>query len=221
MRIRLAIAIVAVCACMAGCVSEDDFEAKTLLEAAEAGDLEAAKFHYKRDPDALDKADQHGRTPVVVALIRGDHDVAEFLFQQGAKVPKPADGRFPVCHYLIELGDMQGLRLALANGANANELYKAEFEAKEPAKLTPLCFACRRGRSGVVALLLEKGADPNLEGTQFSPLTEAVHSADLQSVKHLVEAGAKGVREAYDQARRKRLDPSIINYLYSKLQEAE
>lgn len=221
MRSQFVIALVAACVCMAGCVSEDDFEAKTLLEAAEAGDIEAAKFHYKRDPGSLNKPDQHGRTPVVVALIRRDHDVAEFLFQQGAMVPKPADGRFPVCHYLIELGDMQGLRLALANGANANELYKAEFEVAEPAMLTPLCCACRRGRSGVVALLLEQGADPNLEGTRFSPLIEAAHSGDLQSVRHLVEAGAKGLREAYEHARKRRLDASIINYLYAKLQEAE
>lgn len=208
------------CACMAGCVNEDDFESKTLLQAAEAGDLEAAQFLL--NPENINQADSHGRTPAGVALMRGDHDVATFLLHNGAKVPKMPEGRAPILHYLVLFSDMEGLRLALHYGADPNEEYLVQSGERAPDKMTVLAHACRLKKSGMVRLLLDHKADPNQKWGIYSALEEAVLADDLASIKLLVNAGARDAKAALDLARRKsNTSKDVLTYLADAAKSAE
>ncbi|PPT06199.1 Ankyrin [Geitlerinema sp. FC II] len=57
-------------------------------------------------------------------------------------------------------------------------------------RLTALEFAAQLGRSKIVNLLISFGANPNTTQNDEPPLTKAVLSGDLKTVKILVEMGA-------------------------------
>lgn len=80
----------------------------------------------------------------------------------------------------VEEGDAQALELSLGEGSDPNEVFFNE---------TLLGIACRSGRPESVRVLLKHGADPNLT-CEWTPLTQAVNSGNLDCVRLLVEGGA-------------------------------
>ncbi|MDZ4657091.1 MAG: ankyrin repeat domain-containing protein [Bythopirellula sp.] len=85
---------------------------------------------------------------------------------------------------LVETGDQTGLRQAIAEGADPNRSFPDSDECL-------LTIAASRGDSAMVRLLLELRADPNFCQTVTPPLTAAVESGSLTSVKELLKAGAE------------------------------
>lgn len=82
-------------------------------------------------------------------------------------------------------GDLAKVRALLDQGTDVNA--KSEYGA------TALSFASDKGHTEVVKLLLERGADPNVEDTFYgsTPLVWAVYNGRVEVVKLLVAAGAK------------------------------
>lgn len=73
----------------------------------------------------------------------------------------------------------------LAQGHNPNE--------KERHGWTPIMRAARYGRIDTIRVLLEKGADPNLNDTGingWTPLMHAIHTRQYQAVRVLLDAAA-------------------------------
>lgn len=85
---------------------------------------------------------------------------------------------------LVEAGDHDGLRRAVANGANPNR----SFHDSDECLLT---IAASKGDAAMVRLLLELGADPNCRESVTPPLVAAAASGLLVSVVALLAAGAE------------------------------
>lgn len=72
---------------------------------------------------------------------------------------------------------------AIANGANVN--------AKGRGDISILLSSVHRGHKNATKMLLEAGADPNVEdGFRTTPLMSAAHRGDAETIKMLVDAGA-------------------------------
>ncbi len=80
-------------------------------------------------------------------------------------------------------GDLAGIERALDQGADIN--------ARDMASLTPLMVACdSQSNEQAVRLLLERGADPNLEAqTGITALYNAVNGDNVELIKLLLSSG--------------------------------
>ena len=74
----------------------------------------------------------------------------------------------------------------------------ADIDAKSPYGATPLFFACDRGNDVIVKILLEKGANPNVQDTFYkaTPLGWASGKNNPEVIRLLVEHGAKEIEVA-------------------------
>jgi ankyrin repeat protein len=96
--------------------------------------------------------------------------------------------------------DIRGAELVLAagrgDGVNVEKLLKlgAAVNHRDPVtKLTPLIQAARFGRTNTLVILLQAGADPNLQDRMgFTALTHAILGNDKNAplVQILLDAGA-------------------------------
>ena len=116
---------------------------------------------------------------------------------QRKAAPLPAD-----LHRLVAAGDVDGLKAALAHGADAN--------ARDAKGWTPLMHAADMGRSLLVPMLLKAAADPNIRASDGATalFIAAVHGhseiiAELMEVgTDISVSGPKG-RTAVDVAQAK------------------
>lgn len=160
-----------------------------LMFAAREGCVECEKILANAGAN-LNLADPDGITPMVNAIINGHYDAAGFLLDKGAD-PNLADKSGRAALYAAvdmhtmpasnrpspdESGnDMSSLDLIkslLANGAAVNaqlktqQPYRTKVDRGNDTMLTtgttPILRAAKAGDTAVIALLLEKGADPKL-----------------------------------------------------------
>ena len=93
-----------------------------------------------------------GETPLMMAVFRGQNELAIAMIDKGADVNKP--GWTPL-HYAATAGNVQLIKVLLEN--------HAYIDTESPNKTTPLMMAAQYGTTGAVKLLLEEGADVNLK----------------------------------------------------------
>ena len=84
-------------------------------------------------------------------------------------------------------GDLAQVKALLDKGVDVN--------SKSSYGQTPLFFACDRGHTEIVRLLLERGANPNVKDTFYNAtaLTWAADKKRLEIVQMLLAKGAEGV----------------------------
>lgn len=93
-----------------------------------------------------------GESPLMMAAIKGQLELARRLIARNAEVNKP--GWAPLHYAASDPGENSTamVRLLLE--------HHAYIDAESPNKTTPLMMAAHYGTPGVVKLLLEEGADP-------------------------------------------------------------
>lgn len=144
------------------------------------------------------------KTPLLLAISKGNTELVKLLIQYGADVNLPAKlslNRTPL-QQAAERGDIDIVRLLLS--------YKAEINAPAATNSggTALQLAAIGGYLAVVLLLLEKGADVNAARSRFSGRTALEGAAEhgrLDTVQCLLNAGAdvKGSgHQGYERALR-------------------
>ena len=106
----------------------------------------------KTDVNALNSK---GESPLMLAALRGQEDVAQRLMKKGADVNKT--GWTPL-HYAASGGKLPLLKLLIEN--------HAYIDAESPNGTTPLMMAAMYGTGESVEWLLQEGADPRLKNQQ-------------------------------------------------------
>ena len=92
--------------------------------------------------------------------------------------------RFTLLHHMAADGELGKAKLLLDHGAEIDAI-------DEEYRSTPLGVAARRGQRAAVALLLERGADPNLAAAPWAtPLAWASKKGHTDIAKTLRAAGA-------------------------------
>jgi hypothetical protein len=101
------------------------------------------------DPNARNRS---GETPLMVAALKGEPEVALALIERGAVVNPP--GWTPL-HYAAAGNSLPALQLLLKHGATV--------DARAPNSRTPLMLAVLHASEEVIDALLEAGADPQAQ----------------------------------------------------------
>jgi ankyrin repeat protein len=106
----------------------------------------------------LEAKAMNGNTALMMAAFKGNKRAAEALLAKGAQVNRA--GWTPL-HYAAASGSEDIARLLIAR--------KARLDAASPREsgaYTPLMMAAREGQAGMVGVLLEQGARPDLKNTE-------------------------------------------------------
>lgn len=129
----------------------------TADEAAALGDVEALRGHLDRDPEAATRQAIDGYTLLHRAAQFGRAEACALLLDRGADINAYSRNELEVApiHAAISGRQYQIVPLLLDRGAN--------IDVQETNGFTALHLAAAFGNRELVDLLIERGADPNLE----------------------------------------------------------
>lgn len=161
----------------------------------------------------IDRATSGDETPLSLACGRGKTEVAQFLIDQGADIHKTnRDGETPLIKAAAAI-DLDLVRSLIDRGADVNVVTKdristalgavtgasVEVEADEDDTGPSLIIISDQELQtppedrilGIVQVLLQAGADPNMPNCDETPLANAARNNHPQVLKRLLESGAK------------------------------
>lgn len=128
-------------------------------------------------PNALNKA---GESPLMLAALKGQLDLARRLLTRGAQVNK--DGWTPL-HYAASGGQPEIIRLLLQR--------QAVLDAPSPNGTTPLMMAAGYGTPEAVKLLIEAGADIDLRNQQQMTALDFARRGERPDAIQLLQQAAR------------------------------
>jgi hypothetical protein len=165
--------------------------------------LEAVERLVRQDPDLLNAKDGEGRTPLMLACVWSDWDLALWLIDQGAAIHEQEvrstaalwfaceTNSTPVVQRLMDMGADPtipadfGTSTPLKIAASDNFLeivrlllghpsVRATINCRDPNGKTALWEACRHWNDEVIKLLLGHGADPTIADNDSTTCMAAV-----------------------------------------------
>ncbi len=101
----------------------------------------------------LNPRNNFGDTPLILAVSRGNNEIAELLITKGADMEAKDRNGWTALMWAINEGNKKIVEPLIANGANVN--------ATDREGRTPLMRAASDGRKEIAELLIAKGADVN------------------------------------------------------------
>ncbi len=123
-----------------------------LHKAASCGQMKVVEYLIEKGID-VNKKDNSGITPLLVAISVKNEPIISILKKQGAKANFDIiypDGLSPLEKSIL-FGDLKGVQLLVENGANVNTI--------NVRKTTPLGMALRDGFDEIASYLISKGAN--------------------------------------------------------------
>ncbi|KAM6464316.1 kinase D-interacting substrate of 220 kDa isoform 1-T1 [Liasis olivaceus] len=157
---------------------------QSLVTYVEEENVPALKAFLEKCKD-VDERDENGQTPLMLAAEQGNLEIVQELIKKGAN-----------CN-LEDSDNWTALISAAKEGHTAivSELLtcNVNIEHRDMGGWTALMWACYKGCTEVAELLLERGANPNITGIQYSvyPIIWAAGRGHSRIVHHLLQHGAK------------------------------
>ncbi|XP_067312354.1 ankyrin repeat and SOCS box protein 2b isoform X2 [Pseudorasbora parva] len=159
-----------------------------LTEACRHGHRETVKLLLEHHADA-NKASNANLLPLHIASQRGHEEIVSLLLPVSSRAQLRRSGISPL-HLAAEHNRLNVLRLLIRSGCDVNSrLSAARSAAFQDGHASALFCAVAAGHTRAVAVLLEAGADPNID--PLSPLLLAAHQGCVESVDLLLEHGAR------------------------------
>ncbi len=161
-------------ATLAGCRNEDGISARML--ALYRGDVDMIETLVDAGPE-LDVFE--------AAALGAEERLEELLAHDGSLAGSTAADGFAPLHFAAFFGHPGAARLLVEHGADVGAI------AANPMKVQPLHSAAAANCGEIVALLLERGADPNArQESGHTALDAARQNGNSELVELLIEAGA-------------------------------
>lgn len=168
------------------------FDPNTLSEKGETGLTQAFKLDSYRAAKGLaalpstnvNLPNSKGETPLMLAAIKGQVDIAKVLIARGADVNR--EGWTPL-HYAVSAPSDEGADLKMVALLIENHAY---IDAASPNGTTPLMMAAQYGTRSAVQMLIKEGADPAVKNQQGLTAKDFAARADRSEVvRWLAQAG--------------------------------
>ena len=148
-----------------------------LLLALQSESPKVAMVLAKHPHTQLNAQNKAGETPLMLAAINNQLELAQVLIERGADVNKP--GWTPL-HYAATRGHREMMRLLLDNDAY--------IDSEADNGSTPLMMAAYSAPPLAVKLLLEEGADPTLLNSAHASALDLALSKDRQQSAFYIRA---------------------------------
>jgi ankyrin repeat protein len=153
---------------------------KSLLDAAESGDVELTHHLLQTSRDELDSTDARHWTPLIVAAFNGHDLVTRMLLEAGANTAAQDKSGYTALHWAAYNGQTRIVKLLLDG--------QAAIDARSQSGWTPLMQAAARGHLGVAILLVDRGAEVNASSQDgATALLKAAANGHLDVVKLLLD----------------------------------
>ncbi len=126
---------------------------------------------------------ENGMTPIMLAASKGNVEMIDLLYTQGADPNKRGSMQRTALQYATEKNHYEAAKRLLS--------YGADIDAYDNGRLTPVTMAANRGHTELALLFVEKGADLNIQHSQgWTALIDATIRNDERLVRALLAAGA-------------------------------
>jgi ankyrin repeat protein len=166
-----------------------------LVDAAQRGDLKAVRTLLRQAPAEVNAAQPDGMTALHWAVEREDLDMTNLLLGAGADINQTNRTGVRPLYLAARNGNAQIIERLLAAGEDANAVLTGEGE-------TVLMLTAYTGNPAAVKVLLDHGADPNIQ--QFRGQTA------------LMWAAAEGHADVVRQLLARGADPSLSSAASTK-----
>ncbi len=145
---------------------------------------EVVKILLEKDLSSVNKPNDEGESPLILATEKSNLMIVELLLAAGAQADYAnSNGVLPL-HIAADKGDLFVGKALLAAGAG--------IDKKTSDGQTPLILAARNGKNDFTAMLIEMGADVNsVDNDQHSAMYYASESGYSEIVEQLLIAGAE------------------------------
>ncbi|XP_051954645.1 ankyrin repeat and SOCS box protein 2 [Xyrauchen texanus] len=167
--------------------TEANDNASALYEASKNGHVEAVEILLSRKAD-LNKANKTGLLPIHIAAKNGHDSIVVMLIPQTNREKVRRSGISPI-HLASERNRDDVLETLIEAGFDVNATLSDDWSKMyEDRRSTALYSAVVNRNTEAATMLLEAGADPNLD--IFNPLLMAVRKGSMEIVTLLVKHGA-------------------------------
>jgi ankyrin repeat protein len=170
---------------------------RTLRSAAEAGDLEALRYHLSRGAD-VNATTAAGHFALGGAIINRHFQVVEYLIANGADINQVSESGWSPLYLAAWAGCVHSTALLLLAGAKINTRTTGGWNS--PSGYTPLHIAAERGQLAIVMLLVAAGAQVGARnGSSKTALDLAIaagHSAIVQFLQNCAASGSRRKKPA-------------------------
>ncbi len=147
------------------------------------GSLKAAVALIDWPKTNVDARSPKDETPLMMAALKGQTDLARRLIDKGADVNKT--GWTPL-HYAATNGHLAIMQMLLDE--------HAYIDAESPNGTTPLMMAAHYGSAAAVKLLLEAGADPRLKNQLGLSAIDFANRANRSEAAELIAAAVRNAQ---------------------------
>ena len=145
---------------------------------------EVVKVLLEKNPESVNRLNDDGESPLLLAVRRSNLMIVELLLKAGADTGCADLQGFLPLHIAAAGGDQFVGKALLTAGADINQ--------KTAEGQTPLIFAARNSRNDFTAMLIEQGADVNaVDNDQHSAMYYASEAGYTEIVELLLMAGAE------------------------------
>ena len=167
-----------------------------LFDAVKKGELEKVERLIKNNSTKVDVMNNFGETPLMIATMNGNYEMAKLLINSGANVNFKDCAGWSLLFRAINNHRKEIVELLINSGANLEEkliLFSKDKQVNE--YLTPLMFASSRGYTDIVELLIEKFTRNTINAQNRLGLTALDYSTNLEVTSILRKYGGKYGKE--------------------------
>ncbi|KAJ4817345.1 hypothetical protein LUZ62_029911 [Rhynchospora pubera] len=182
--------------------------------AAREGQKDICEFLLGELKLEADVRDDEGETPLIHASRQGHVDTVKYLLEQGANPSASSNLGATALHHAAGIGNIEIMELLISKGVDVESqsdagtplIWAAGHDQPESVKLllkhnakansetddgiTPLLSAVAAGSIQCLQLLIEPGANPNINAGGATPLHVAADVGNVEVIRCLLNAGA-------------------------------